>query len=238
MPVTVSWIVALMRASRTRVVRKASRTFKRNTKAAPASTGTTAKVTSASRASSQNSTSAQPVGHQQHEPGREHLGHVLDVAGAARDEPPDRVAVEEPLMQLLDVVEDGLPQVAHGGLAGGRDEQTLRVLEAGAQPPRDQGEGRQPDPGRDPRRRREPAAERAARNLCTPDAIEPGLEDPGGRELEQEERPDQQQRRRDLPAVGIHVLPETQEQRAVEGLAERLFFEDLREPAARPGRPR
>ncbi len=60
-PVTVSWMVALMRASSTRVLRKASRTRRRKTTAATASRGTTEKVTSASFALITKSATANPT---------------------------------------------------------------------------------------------------------------------------------------------------------------------------------
>ena len=60
-PVTVSWMFALMRASRTRVTRKASRTLSRKTTIAIASTGTTEKVQIARFASTQNKTAKKPA---------------------------------------------------------------------------------------------------------------------------------------------------------------------------------
>jgi len=61
MPVTLSWIQALMRARSTRVVRKASRTLSRNSSAARARNGTTEKVTRASFAFTRNRAAAKPT---------------------------------------------------------------------------------------------------------------------------------------------------------------------------------
>jgi hypothetical protein len=90
----------------------------------------------------------------------EHLGEVLDVVGRARHEAPDRHRVEEAHRELLNVGEDGAPQVEHRVLAGRRHHD---LVDPGQEPERDRHaeiEAREPDGDRDARRRhREPVLE-------------------------------------------------------------------------------
>ena len=80
--------------------------------------------------------------------GGEHLVQRLDVVGHARDEPADRVAVEEAQGELLDVAEERRPQVEHGPLA--RDLQGEDVAVPDGQADDDEEPGEQRQPGHDP----------------------------------------------------------------------------------------
>ena len=210
-----------MRAIRTRTARNASRTLSRKTIAATASSGTTRNVSDASRASTRKSTTAKPTILKTSVtsatmPGREHLGDVLDVVGRARDQAPDRIAVEEAEMQPLDVGEDGGPQVAHRGLAGARHHERAPVRDGRARDHHRQIDAREPGERRPARRRLEPAAEARA-PVRADQVIEPGLHDPGGRQLEQEAGHDQRQREQHLAAVGRDEVPQARHQAGVVG---------------------
>ena len=101
-----------MRAMRTRTARNASRTFSRKTIAATASIGTTRNVSEREPRVDEEQRHGEAqhlehVGHERDDARREHLAHVLDVVGRARDEAADRIAVEEAEVERLDVGEDG-----------------------------------------------------------------------------------------------------------------------------------
>ena len=173
------------------------------------------------------------IGDERDDACREHLVHVLDVVGGARDEAPDRVAVEEAEMQRLDVGEDGAPQVAHRGLPGSRHHQRVDVRERGVHGHRREVERGEPEQRRQTGRRLEPV-----RHAClaarTHQMVEPGLHDPGGRELEQEDGQHEPERERNLRAVGPHVGPQPQQQPPVVRLAESfLLVHRLGSPRAR-----
>jgi hypothetical protein len=155
------------------------------------------------------------VAHERRDPGREHLRDVLDVVGRARDEAADRHRVEEAEVQALDVREHLAPQVAHRGLTGARHHERIDVRDEARERGDREVDPGEPRERRDacrrlerarargdralrdrprelrhqrgcgrPRRGRRRDAGRARHDL----AVDPGLDDPGGRELEEHQR--------------------------------------------------
>jgi hypothetical protein len=147
----------------------------------------------------------------------------------AGDEAPDGVAIEEAEVELLDVAEDLAPQIAHGVLAGVRHHQHVDELESGPHRHDHQIQSAQPQKRRNALGRLEQPAREAGDTAVFGGAIahhpvEPGLDDPGGRRVEHEERPHQQQGGGDQGPVGGDVAPEPTQQACVVGLAEGLFL--------------
>ncbi len=153
----------LIRATRIRMSRKASRTLRRNTAATSSMTGMTAKATRARRQSTTSiivmmAMQREHVAEHGHHSGREQLVECLDVGGDPGHQPADRIAVEVGDAETLQVGEQLEPEIGHHSLTDPGGEQRLTVVEreleqqrAGRMPRRGCPAGR--DPGEGPRHR-------------------------------------------------------------------------------------
>ena len=118
------------------------------------------------------------VAHHRHHPAGEQLVDGLHVVHHARHEPPDGVPVEEARIELLEVAEEGVPEVAHHPLAGELGE--IGLQRRAARTARRGRRGTRRPPGRGPSsrgagcaRRWPPSRDRAAGARARPSAGRP-----------------------------------------------------------------
>ncbi len=140
-------------------------------------------------------------------------------------------------------------QLAHGVLTGRGHQHLVDVLQAAERERRRQIEECQPGPDAQALRRIEDRRESGIdlpgerqhgrvhrrsrvdrdriRSDLGDDAVDPGFDDPGRRELEREDRQEEQQRARHLTPERAHVGPEPEQQARIVGTTEGLFLESV-----------
>ena len=179
------------------------------------------------------------IADQRHDAGCKHFRHVLDVVRCPGHQPPHRIAIEESKVEFLDLVEDGPANIPHRGLTRHRHQDHVGELQTHPDQGHEQVKESQPGQGRktqgrieDPGRRRAQVLARLHRLECV---VEPGLDNPGWGEFDQENGKHHQQRHRHLPPVGRDVAPKQNQQAGIVRLAQGLLFvEEIAHEACPP----